>query len=324
MIDTALEDPTRRVLLTTYTLENLEQIRRRIIESCGSVPPHIQLMSWFSFLLRECIKPYQSFVTDVGRIKSLNFVSDPRLGARRARVNEYYIDHHNDVYARNASDLACTINSESGGLVVNRLADIFDLIIVDEAQDLAGYDLELVEVLFRSPISVLLVGDPRQTTYSTNRSTKNSAYRGLGLFRWFEEHELAGVCTVERRLISYRCDQTICDFADSLYPDLPPTTSHGAADNAHVGVHTISAADVAAYIAAHDPQILRYQKTSNTMGYPAQNFGVVKGLTFDHVLIFPTSPMKKFLRTRNPRDGGDLARFYVAVTRARFSVAFVV
>ena len=43
---------------------------------------------------------------------------------------------------------------------------------VDEMQDLAGYDLALLEKLFGSALPVTAVGDPRQGTYSTNNSAK--------------------------------------------------------------------------------------------------------------------------------------------------------
>jgi hypothetical protein len=54
------------------------------------------------------------------------------------------------------------------------------------------------------------------------------------------------------------------------------------------------------------------------------NIGVAKGSTFDRVLIFPTEPMLKYLELL---DGSMLKapqRLYVASTRARFSLAFVV
>ncbi len=56
------------------------------------------------------------------------------------------------------------------------------------------------------------------------------------------------------------------------------------------------------------------------------NFGVSKGSDFDHVLIFPTKPMREFLQGGGPPKLKNLtkARLYVAVTRARHSVAYVV
>jgi DNA helicase II / ATP-dependent DNA helicase PcrA len=54
------------------------------------------------------------------------------------------------------------------------------------------------------------------------------------------------------------------------------------------------------------------------------NFGESKGLSFDRVLIYPTKPIFYWLNNNN----SDLAptsrsKFYVALTRARFSVGIV-
>jgi hypothetical protein len=54
------------------------------------------------------------------------------------------------------------------------------------------------------------------------------------------------------------------------------------------------------------------------------NFGVAKGSTFERVLIFPTEPILKYLEDREPAALKSPEDLYVAVTRARFSVAFVV
>ncbi len=61
------------------------------------------------------------------------------------------------------------------------------------------------------------------------------------------------------------------------------------------------------------------------------NFGMSKGLGFDRVLIFPTTAIVKFLKdgklTKTAKGkeqpAFNLAKFYVALTRARYSVAIV-
>jgi DNA helicase II / ATP-dependent DNA helicase PcrA len=55
------------------------------------------------------------------------------------------------------------------------------------------------------------------------------------------------------------------------------------------------------------------------------NFGASKGCSFDHIVIFPTQPIKRYLETKEPSVLADEARskLYVAITRARHSVAFV-
>lgn len=54
------------------------------------------------------------------------------------------------------------------------------------------------------------------------------------------------------------------------------------------------------------------------------NFGDAKGLTFDRVLIFPHGLAKKWIASGDVRHvEKSLARMYVGVTRARYSLAFV-
>lgn len=52
----------------------------------------------------------------------------------------------------------------------------------------------------------------------------------------------------------------------------------------------------------------------------SRRFGLSKGKTYDRVLIIPTEPMIKFL-TQGITDKNY--KFYIAVTRARYSVAFL-
>lgn len=91
----------------------------------------------------------------------------------------------------------------------------------------------------------------------------------------------------------------------------------------HDGVHVISRFDVLEYADRFQPQVLRHDKRANTRGLPAINIGVSKGSTYDRVLIFPTKPMLKYLENRDPAVLKKPEALYVAVTRARHSVAFV-
>jgi DNA helicase-2/ATP-dependent DNA helicase PcrA len=69
---------------------------------------------------------------------------------------------------------------------------------------------------------------------------------------------------------------------------------------------------------------LRYRRTVDTLGHPAINMGEAKGSTFDHVLVFPTKPMRDYLVHRDASRLTTREHLYVAVTRARHSVAFVI
>ncbi|QKM54122.1 hypothetical protein B7759_00912 [Burkholderia glumae] len=55
---------------------------------------------------------------------------------------------------------------------------------------------------------------------------------------------------------------------------------------------------------------------------PVMNFGESKGRGFDHVVILPTAPMQNWLVDPTAElKAQSRAKFYVALTRARVSVA---
>jgi DNA helicase-2/ATP-dependent DNA helicase PcrA len=59
-------------------------------------------------------------------------------------------------------------------------------------------------------------------------------------------------------------------------------------------------------------------------GFEVYNFGASKGKTFDRVLIYPTKDMLDWINDNNKNLKSVVrAKFYVAITRARFSVGIV-
>jgi len=167
------------------------------------------------------------------------------------------------------------------------------------------------------------VGDPRQHTIETNIGLRNKKYRGRGLVNWFSER--SNVCILENRCCSYRCNQAICDFADTIYPDLPRTKSIDVQETGHDGIFFIPKPEVVEYYKKHYPvTVLRNNKNVDTQGLPAMNIGIAKGSTFDRVLLFPTKPILQYLEDGDETKLKAPERLYVAVTRAKFSVAIVV
>jgi DNA helicase-2/ATP-dependent DNA helicase PcrA len=322
VIDEALADRSRRVLITTYTNENLRQITRRIEERVGVVPDNIHLLGWYSFLLRDGIRPYQhSVLGNVGVVRGLNF-EGKKLRFARKTERRYFLDGDADVFRDGLADFVCTANANSGGAMIARLERLYDHIYVDEVQDLVGYDLDVLDLLFKARFNVTLVGDPRQHTLSTSNVPKNRKYRGTGFSDWLDERR--DVCGREDWVRSVRCNQPICDFASGLFPGLAPLKAAETIVTGHDGVFLIEPLQVQEYYEQHRPVVLRDRRTTDTFGLPAMNIGVSKGSTFDRVLIFPTKPMRQYIKDRDSSKLKAPERLYVAATRARYSVAFVV
>jgi superfamily I DNA/RNA helicase len=323
IVEAALAVTSGRVLITTFTNENQRQIVRRIEQKVGLLPSQISVCGWFSFLIQQCAKPYQRTLTGEPLIISgLNFKG------RRSRYTpknniQFFLDRNDAMYRDGVSDFVIELNKKTSGAVIRRLERIYTHIFVDEVQDLVGYDLEVLDLLISSKIKLVMVGDPRQHTFSTNLGSRHKKYQGSGLADWFQER--ADVCTIEQRCYSYRSNQAICDFADAIYPDFPSTNSIDVPQTEHDGVFQIVARSVPTYIAKFKHVIvLRHDKNTWTADLRAMNFGVAKGSTFDRVLIFPTEPILKYLVDREHTALKSPEDLYVAITRARFSVAFVV
>jgi DNA helicase-2/ATP-dependent DNA helicase PcrA len=323
IVDEAIKNKDK-ILILTYTRDNLSEIKEKFIRLNDVVPANVIIKTWFSFLLNDCARPYQNFLYDK-RIKTIQFVqSMSTRGTSMSDVENYYFNKAGMIYSDKIGGFVCKCNEISEGLVINRLEEIYDYIYIDEVQDLAGYDLELLKLLVDSEISVKLVGDIRQVTYSTNNAGKNRQYRDVNIINFFEKISEKQNVDLVYKNISHRCNQKICNLADSLYPDLPDTSSLNEELTEHDGIYIIKKENVEDYVEKFSPQILRYDKRTKLFKDKAMNFGQAKGLSFDRVLILPNGPIQKFLKTGNIKKvKKSRAKFYVALTRARYSVAFL-
>ncbi len=324
IVEQALVHQDKKILILTYTIDNLEQIKKYFIERNGLTPSNVCVKSWYTFLLHECARPYQNALYDKKRIETICFVQGKSAKyIRKEDTDHYYFADANRIYTDKISDFACECDKQSGGLVIKRLEKIYDYIFIDEVQDLAGYDFDFLELLFNSTIAVTVVGDNRQATYVTNYSPKNAQFKGKNIIDLFKLWEQNGLCTIQERNECYRCNQAICDFADALYPDMTKTVSKQSIVTNHEGLLLVRKKDVEAYIETYKPRLLRYMVSKETVHLNALNFGLSKGQSFDRVLIYPTKPIKDYLMTGDLTKIGDKSKFYVAVTRARYSVAFI-
>lgn len=323
ILDEVAAHPERPALVTTFTTENLGQIESRLRAAHGGiVPQHVTVMSWFGFLVNQCIRPYQrSVFGEPNFVGAFNFIGQRSRFTAKNDPRRYFLDSNRAVYRDGAADLACELERRTQGKVIARLAGMFQDIFIDELQDLNGYDLELLDLLFSSTVRVTAVGDPRQHTFSTNQSSKNKGFKGVGLMGWLEAR--GETCDLIVQDKCHRSNQEICDFADALFPQMPATTSLNEDSTGHDGLFPITRSEVLSYYETYKPIVLRYDRNTDTLGLPAKNFGIAKGSTYDRVLIFPTQSWRRYFKDGDQTRVTSREKFYVALTRARFSVAYV-
>ncbi|NKR80680.1 UvrD-helicase domain-containing protein [Rhodococcus hoagii] len=320
--------PDVRRLVLTYTQNGQAELEGRLRQACspGAVP---EVMGWFTFLLRHCIRPYLPLKFPGQILHGLNFDGEP-VGGKFAKGTARFFDADGRAYRLHLSKLAYDVSVVSNGAVVDRIAHIYDEIHIDEVQDLTGCDLHIIEQLMKAPgIDVHMVGDIRQSVFDTNPRDPNlKQFRGVKMLDWFELHRTSGLLDVHHNQETWRANQGIASFSDTLFPaelGFEPTTSKQTEITGHDGVFAITEADVAAYTKQFNPQALRESiTTARTVELPFQNFGKVKGLTFDRVVIYPTKPITTFLTKGAALALKTACGLYVAVTRAKYSVAFVV
>jgi DNA helicase II / ATP-dependent DNA helicase PcrA len=325
LVREALTHCDRRIVMVTYTNNNVREINKKFGELNSGVPKHVHVMTWFEFLLRECARPYQRAKYDQKRIESLLFVNERSAkGIAESDTARHYFVNDGLIYSDKIARFVIECEKNSSKAVTARLGEIYTDVFIDEFQDLAGWDLDVIEMFLRSDIRVTLVGDPRQHIYSTNRSNKNRQYLGIKVVSLVEQWKRSGLCDLDPMSGTYRCNQGICDFSNALWPGMDIMTPFRNIPTDHDGVFLVAKKVVAKYIQRFRPQVLRYSKKANTYGCEALNFGLSKGLQFERVLIIPTGPIRKYLETgdikhvENSRD-----KLHVAATRAQHSVAFV-
>lgn len=155
----AIEESTRKVALVTYTLNNVKVMQDKLYLLAGAPPPHVEVFSWFSFLLRDLARPYRNALYDK-RIEGLLFVEGrSSVYAKSSNIEKHYFATGKLIYSDKIARFACECDKTTNGAVMRRLKQRFDHIYIDEVQDLAGYDLELVQRMLEAGIQLTLVGD---------------------------------------------------------------------------------------------------------------------------------------------------------------------
>lgn len=339
-----------RVLVVTYTTNNQAELRSRFVELNGTSSENFVVKGLFSFYLEDMVRPYQSEVFP-DRITTISFTeNNPHL----IPGTTYYIEGRSEksedgtinplhyltpcktkAYSGLLAKLATLIAKLSKDAPAKRLKEIYQRVFFDEVQDLVGWDYDVIKSLNKVMVdSICCVGDFRQTIYTTTfghkapQTPQQKVEYFVGKMK-FEKHPMP-----ENR----RSIQEICEISDTVHAGMYEKTVSGVAEIPgelahHYGAFIVKRSQVSEYLAAFQPQVLRWSSTTGTKYLPSNlicyTFGSCKGLGFDRVLIIPPDKHLKFI-------GGDSKVFdkdkteesrnklYVAITRARYSLAFVV
>lgn len=349
LINEALMKPEEKILITTYTEANEEEIRKKFLKLNNSIPKNVTIQTWYSFLLKDWVKPFQGsfnellFDYDIKGMLLVNSASGVKYSFEKygKKINvtysekdeflKHYFTSTGKIYSDKISKFSQTANSKTNSAIVNRLSLLYDKIYIDEVQDLAGYDLELIKLLFKSKIETELVGDPRQVTYLTHNPDKHRKYTAGNLKNYLLDKCKSLIKdNINENLLnkSHRNNKLICVYSSKLYPNFKITEPCDCCGNEkieHAGIFIIKKEDVIKYLAKYNPIQLKWDsRVSANESYSSLNFGESKGRTFDRVAIYPTEAMINWIKSNKSKlEPSTRAKFYVGITRARYSVAII-
>lgn len=339
---------TKYIYLVTYTNEGVRSLEREYKkQNFGILDSNVVVTTWYSFLLSELIRPYQCALQlkikhykqeypatiPQNHVNSIAFYQDnDDLRWYSNKHYQYFFNSARDIRKDNVSNLACRCLVDSKGLVISRLESLCSHIFFDELQDYAGWDLEVLLYLFASDITVKCVGDYKQATFRTNNSQKNKQYRDEAIRNFFIAQQKKGLCTVDYENTTRRFNQEICNYINCIHADpnavvTPADDPDCIQDVENSGVYIIAEEHMEMYCNFYAPTILRYQKNSSipfAHNCYVTNYGNSKGATYDRVAIIPVSTVIPFVISQAKIDKDQTrSKFYVACTRARHSIVFV-
>ncbi len=331
------------IAVITFTVSGQDELRDRLHSVCEDwkIP---KVFGWYQFLIQHIIRPYIPLLFPKQKVKGLYYPGDsskdPYIDKmryfRKSDPKRYFVSNDN-IHREFIEELATEVIEKSHGMVQNRLNRIFNFIMIDEAQDIGKYGLKVIEYLLdngpcrsdSTEYSMYIVGDTRQSILSTSRSpNKNKNYSGYNLIKWYREMENRQLLEIESHNYTYRCVQEIASFSDKIFhSDLgfESTVSRYFLEDEHKGVFLVCKKDFQDYLNLYSPVVLRNSKAVPCdPGWNPINIGVSKGRTYERVAIMATGPIKKFIEKKEYFSAMSASSFYVAVTRAKVSVAIVV
>ena len=313
------------ILITTYTQANEGEIRKKIIKKNKCIPKNLTVQTWFSFLLQHGVRPYQGCLFE-NKIKGMILVNNKSAKySRENDIQRHYFKDGGKIYSDKISKFVYKCNEKCNGSIINRLSRIYYHIYIDEVQDLAGWDLEILKLLFKCNSTTLLVGDPRQRTYSTNNASKNKKYKESNIVHFFKDVLSDKYIDDTSLKKNYRSISDICNLSNKLFPDLQSAESGNTKKTGHDGIFLVRPQDAEEYLQRFNPMQLRNtKKTKVNNNFKVMNFGESKGLSFERILIYPTNPFIDWLLNNNSiLLPTSRSKFYVAITRAKYSVGIM-
>ena len=311
-------DEAKRALIITYTENNYRNLRDRIVGRFGFIPENTRIYTYFSFLYSFCLRP---LCGDLYGFRGINWEMPP-MSTRRFKQNDlrHYRDQNGRIYASRIASFM--INFLLVDDIRQRISKYFDYLYVDEVQDFAGYDFDLLLDVLSNNINTCLVGDFFQHTYDTSRDGAKNRNLHNDFTYYCTELEKRGLAVDNTTLSnSYRCSPTTCNFV---------TEKLGININSHQDDETVlefvddEGWAEAIFDMSHVVKL--FYQSHQTYPCYSNNWGASKGVDdYDAVCVVLNKKSEILFRKGQLSSLPSTTRnkLYVACTRARSQLYFV-
>lgn len=302
----------RRALIITYTDNNFTHLRSSIIRKFGLVPKNITLMSYFSFLYGFCYRPFLELQL---KTRGLRFRLPSAETSRIPRDKPaYYRDGQGNLYHNRLAKLLEVTNTIPQ--ITARIERFYDDFFVDEVQDFAGHDFNLLMALAATNVNICLVGDFFQHTFDTSRdgNVNSSLHNDVAKYekRFIKEGIIFDKTTLSH---SWRCGTTVCDFIQTHLQINMQSHYKRETEIIH-----LSSPDQADLIHADSRIVKLFYQSHSRYGCCSNNWGASKGLDhYDDVcVVLGGTHWRLYQKGKlNSLPAQTRNKLYVALSRTR-------
>lgn len=272
-------NPEKRNLIITYTENNKNVLRSRLIAKFGRIPEGTHVFGVFEFLYSFCLVPYLG-----RRPKGLNFnyITNNKFDINSVDNSGRIIHNHLSQALLRGSLQYGTKIIDFDNSYLTRVDKFFDNVFIDECQDFESYDFDWLLSLSKLKANVYLLGDFYQKTYSTSYSGNKGKGVHSNFCKWIKEFQKASFDIDTSSLSeSRRCPIEICEFVkNNLGINILSNTNNKSGKvefiNNNIRINEILSDDTVMKL---------FYQNSSRYKYTSQNWGESKGSEFRKVCV---------------------------------------
>lgn len=301
-------------IIITYTINNTETLKNKVVEKFGYLPNNIVIYSYFSFLYSFCYKPLVSYKT---RAKGIVYDNNVSRFTSKKKI-EHYLSKNKWLYSHRLSKLFIEFNVIEG--INKRLSKYFDNLFIDEVQDFAANDFNFLKEISKANINILFVGDFYQHTFDTSRDGNTGKNLHHDYSKYKAEFQKIGLVDEESLVKSYRCTPTICDFISDKI-DINIESHKQDTSNIEFIDNQLKIDE----IIKNDKIVKLFYQTHEKYNCFSENWGKSKGKEYRDICVVLNATTFKKYENNNLHNLASLTKnkFYVACSRAKNNIYFI-